>query len=169
MAKVAILVEQQYQELEVWYPALRLKEEGWATVFVGPAAGVEYKGKYGYPVKSELAIDDARAEDFDAVVVPGGFAPDFMRRVPRMVEFVRTMHEAGKVVAAICHGGWLLASAEIVRNKKVTSFFAIKDDLVHAGARWIDSEAVVDGTIITSRKPEDLPAFCREIIKQLRA
>ena len=140
MAKVAILVEQQYQELEVWYPALRLKEEGWATVFVGPAAGVEYKGKYGYPVKSELAIDDARAEDFDAVVVPGGFAPDFMRRVPRMVEFVRTMHEAGKVVAAICHGGWLLASAEIVRNKFITD---IKIDNIQISTEELTSE---DGT-----------------------
>ena len=161
--KIAILVEQMYQELEVWYPYFRFKEAGAEVYLVGPEKK-EYKGKYGYPATPELTIDEVEPQDFDAVVIPGGFAPDYMRRVPRIIEFVREMYYAKKVVAAICHGGGVLASAKIIKGKDVTGFFAIKDDLENAGGRYLDQEVVRDKNIITSRKPEDLPAFCRTII-----
>ena len=167
MAKIALLLENAYQDLEVWYPALRLREAGHQVVFVAPKAEETYTGKYGYPAISDLAIAYAKPHNFDAVIIPGGFAPDYMRRAPGMVEFVRDMWNADKVVAAICHGGWMLASAEIVEGKKLTSFFAIKDDMVHAGANWVDEETVVDGKLITARKPEDLPVFCKAILNAL--
>ncbi len=166
--KIAILVENLYQELEVWYPLLRFTEEGAEVVVVGSGSAPEHTSKLGYPVRVDRRADQISAADLDAVIIPGGYAPDLMRRYPAMVQLVREMGQQGKVVAAICHGGWLLASAEIVAGRTVTSFFAIKDDLVHAGAHYVDAEVVVDGNLITSRKPEDLPAFCREIIKALR-
>lgn len=166
-ARVAVLVEQMYEELEVWYPALRLREAGHEVVFVGPKAGEAYKGKYGYPATSDLALCDAAADDFDAVVVPGGFAPDYLRRDPHAVPFVRAMWDQKKIVAAICHGVWLPASAEIVKGKRVTSFFAIKDDVVHAGGKWEDAETVRDGNLITARKPSDLPFFTKTLVDAL--
>uniref|UniRef100_A0A7C3SME8 Type 1 glutamine amidotransferase n=1 Tax=Desulfobacca acetoxidans TaxID=60893 RepID=A0A7C3SME8_9BACT len=165
--RVAVLVENLYQDLEVWYPLLRLKEEGAEVVTVGSGSAQTYTGKYGYPVAADQAASEVKAADFDAVVIPGGYAPDIMRRYPEMVKLVRDAYDLGKVVASICHGGWMLASAEILRGKTVTSFFAIKDDLVHAGAKFVDVEVAVDGNLITSRKPEDLPAFCRAIIAAL--
>jgi protease I len=164
--KVAILVEKDYQDLEVWYPALRLREEGATVRFVGTKEK-EYKGKFGYPVTVDLLIDQARVQDFDAVIIPGGWAPDFLRRYDAVMEFVRAMDKAGKVVAAICHAGWILASADIVRGRAVTCFSAIKDDVKNAGGDYVDREVVVSGNLITSRKPEDLPDFCREIISAL--
>lgn len=163
---VAILLEKDYQDLEVWYPALRLKEEGATVVFLGTGAK-EYKGKFGYPAMADQWIDQVKAKDFDAVLVPGGWAPDFLRRYETVLEFVREIHRAGKPVAAICHAGWVLASAGILKGKTVTSFSAIKDDVVNAGGRWVDQEVAVDGNLITARKPDDLPAFCRELIAQL--
>ena len=161
--KIAVLVADQYQELEVWYPLLRFREDGAETVAVGAEAGATYNSKKGYPVTSDQAIGDIRAADFDAVIIPGGWAPDFLRQDERMVDFVREMDRAGKVVAAICHAGWMLASAGIVRGRKATCFKAIKDDMIHAGAKYVDEEVAVDGHLITSRKPADLPAFCRQI------
>lgn len=166
MKKVAVLVEDQYQVLEVWYPYLRLREEGIETVLVGTGKK-EYKSKEGYPAEEELSIKDAKVSDFDAVVIPGGYAPDILRRHKEVLSFVREMSLQGKVVAAICHAGWVIASAGIVKGKKVTGFFAIKDDLINAGGQYVDKEVVVDGNLITSRTPFDLPAFCREIIKKL--
>lgn len=165
--KILILVEDLYQELEVWYPLLRLKEEGAEVTTVGTKAGVIYKSKTGYPVTSDAASRDIDVSDYDGVIIPGGYAPDLMRRYEATVKLVRDSFEQGKVVAAICHAGWMLTSADIVRGKKVTSFFAIRDDLVHAGAEYEDAEVVVDGNLITSRKPDDLPAFCSEIIRAL--
>ncbi|AEB08143.1 type 1 glutamine amidotransferase domain-containing protein [Desulfobacca acetoxidans] len=165
--KVAMLAENLYQELEIWYPLLRLQEEGATVVVVGSGSAGEHTSKLGYPVKVDLFADQVKADDFDGVIIPGGYAPDIMRRYPSMVKLVRDMGEQGKLVAAICHGGWMLASANIVAGKKLTAFFAIKDDLVHAGAHFYDAAVVVDGNLITSRKPEDLPAFCREIIAAL--
>lgn len=162
--RVAILVERMYEELEVWYPALRLREAGHEAVFVGPKAGETYNGKYGYPVEAQLALHDAAAERFDAVLIPGGFAPDYLRRDPDAAPFVRAMWDAGKIVAAICHGVWLPASAEIVKGRRVTSFFAIKEDIVHAGGVWEDSETVRDGNLITARKPSDLPLFTKTLL-----
>ena len=166
--KIAILVEELYQVLEVWYPILRLKEEGIETQTIGSGTTDTHGSKEGYPCKVGLSIDQAKTDDFVGVVIPGGFAPDFMRRNPKFAEFVKKIHDEGKAVAAICHGGWMLVSAGILKGRKTTSFFSIKDDLIAAGANWVDQEVVVDGNMITSRKPEDLTAFVREIIKFLK-
>jgi protease I len=165
--RVAILAEDLYEDLELWYPLLRFKEEGAEGVVLGPDGAREYHSKHGYPVSIDQAIQEADVEQFDAVVIPGGYAPDRMRRHPAMVNFVREMAHHGKIVAAICHGGWMLASAEVVAGKNLTCFFAIKDDLVHAGANYRDREVVVDGNLITSRQPADLPAFLDAIIAAL--
>ncbi|MBI2659949.1 type 1 glutamine amidotransferase [Candidatus Woesearchaeota archaeon] len=164
--KVIILAESIYEDLELWYPKLRLIEEG-AKVIVAGTGEKTYKGKNGYPLEVDGNVKDFETKDFDAVIVPGGFAPDKLRRHKEVLDFVKQMHDAGKVVAAICHGPWVLVSAGILKGKKVTCVNAIKDDIANAGAQYFDKEVVVDGNIITSRKPDDLPAFCREIIKAL--
>ena len=166
--KVAVLVEDQYQVLEAWYPYFRLREEGIETVLVGTGRKKEYQSKEGYPAQEELSIKDARPGDFDGVVIPGGYAPDLLRRDEEVNKFVKDIYEKGKVVASICHGGWVLVSAKLLKGKKATSFSAIKDDVVNAGAAFFDKEVVVDDNLITSRNPYDLPAFCREIIKRLK-
>ncbi|MFH1996334.1 MAG: type 1 glutamine amidotransferase domain-containing protein [Candidatus Omnitrophota bacterium] len=165
--KIAILVEDHYQVLEVWYPYLRLREEGIITVFVGPEKK-EYKSKEGYPAQAEIAINNAKTDDFDGVIIPGGWAPDILRRYAKINEFVAGMNSKNKLVGAICHAGWVLVSAGVLKGKKATCFAAIKDDLVNAGAEFIDQEVVVDGNLITSRNPYDLPAFMREIIAFLK-
>ncbi len=165
--KVAVLVEDNYQVLEVWYPYLRLREDGIETILVGTGIKTGYKSKEGYPAIEELSIKKARADDFSGVVIPGGYAPDILRRYKEVNNFVREMYRKNKIVAAICHGGWVLASAGIVKDKKVTGFYAIKDDLINAGGKYIDKEVVVDGNLITSRNPYDLPAFCREILRKM--
>jgi len=166
--KIAILVDNVYQEMEVWYPLYRFQEAGASVVTVGGKAGETYTSKLGYPVKCDLSYDDAKPADFDAVVVPGGYAPDHIRRHPSANNFVKEMDAQGKVVAAICHGPWVLCSAGgLLKGRKATSFFAIKDDVVNAGANWTDAEVVVDKNLVTSRKPEDLPAFCRATIEAL--
>ena len=168
MKKVAILVEEQYQVLEVWYPYLRLKEAGIGVFFIGTGSKDEYKSKEGYPVRVDISIQYTNADDYDGVVIPGGYAPDILRRYELINKFVKDLFLKGKVVAAICHGGWVLASAGILKNKKATSFSAIKDDMINAGAKFQDKEVVVDGNLITSRNPLDLPAFCKEIIIKLK-
>jgi len=164
--RVAVLVENLYQELEVWYPVLRMREAGAEVTTVGTGAPV-YSSKLGYEVRADRSAEQVDPADFDAIVIPGGFAPDRMRLHKPMVDLVREMSRRGKIVAAICHGGWMLSSANIVRGKKVTGYIAIKDDLVNAGATYEDSEVVRDGHLITSRKPDDLPAFCRAILQAL--
>jgi protease I len=134
---------------------------------MGSGSAETYAGKPGTEVTVDVNADQVSASEFDGIVIPGGYAPDKMRRFPKMVKIVRDLHEEGKVVAAICHAGWMLASAEILQGKSVTSVSAIKDDLVHAGADWVDQEVVIDGNIITSRTPDDLPAFMRAIIQAL--
>lgn len=165
--KMVIFVETLYNDREFWYPYYRLKEAGVQVCVVGPAAGGHYSGQYGIPVKADKGMHDISPDEFHGVVIPGGYAPDHMRRHPPMVKLVRDFHEAGRIVAAICHAGWMLASAEILQGRKVTAFSAIKDDLVHAGAFYVDEEVVVDGNLVTSRRPDDLPAFMREILKKL--
>ncbi len=166
--KVVILVADLYQDLEVWYPCLRLKEAGHESLIAGPEAEVVYKSKHGYPIKSEIAIKEVNVDRIDGVIIPGGYAPDILRRYPESIKLVKDVYEKGKIIAAICHGGWLLASARIIAGRTVTSFFAIKDDLENAGANYVDSEVVVDGNIITSRMPEDLPLFMTEILRALQ-
>jgi protease I len=166
--KAAVLVEQQYQEMEVWYPVYRLREAGCKVTLVGPEAGQTYPSKLGYPAKSDKAARDASAADFDLVVVPGGFAPDYLRRSEAMLRLVSDMAEQGKIVAAICHGPWVLCSTQALKGRKATCFFAIKDDVINAGAKYADAEVVRDGNVITSRKPDDLPAFMQAIIQAVR-
>jgi len=165
--KVILLVEEMYNEFEFWYPFYRLKEAGAEVVVVGSGSSMVYKGKMGIPRSVDENADAVTASAFDGVIIPGGYAPDHMRRYPAMVKLVKELFDAGKVVAAICHAGWMLASADILKGRTVTSFFAIKDDLVHAGAKWVDEEVVVDGKLITSRKPDDLPAFMRAVLAEL--
>jgi protease I len=165
--RVMILVENMYNEFEYWYPYYRLKEAGAEVVVVGKAAGATYTSKYGIPAECDAAADGLDTEQFDGIVIPGGYAPDIMRRHPEMVNLVRQMDQQGKMVAAICHAGWMLASAGILKGRTVTSFFAIKDDLVNAGANWVDEAVVMDGNLITSRTPDDLPSFLQKIISCL--
>lgn len=165
--RIAILAENLYQEMELWVPLYRLREEGATVSIIGTGTARNYTSKHGYPVSADRSADEVQAADFDAVVIPGGFAPDLMRRSAAMVRLVREAFEAGRVVAAICHGGWVLCSAGVLRGKTATGFFSIKDDMVNAGARFVDQEVVVDGNLITSRKPDDLPAFCRELVTAL--
>jgi protease I len=164
--KVAVLAENMYQEMELWVPYYRLKEEGAEVVLVGPDKKT-YTSKGGYPVTTERTSAEVSAKDFAGVVIPGGYAPDMMRRDQNLLKFVRECFEQGKVVAAICHAGWVPASAGILKGRTATCFVAIKDDVIHAGAKYVDQEVVVDGNLITSRTPADLPAFCREIVKAL--
>jgi len=165
--KVAVLVEDEYQVLELWYPYYRMKEAGAEAKLVGTGRTAQFKSKHGYPADAELNIADASVSDFDAVIIPGGYAPDLMRRNPDMVKFVREMDAAGKPVAAICHAGWMIASAGIVKGRRATCFYSVKDDLQNAGANWVDEPVVVDGNLITSRVPGDLPVFCQAIIESL--
>jgi len=167
--RVAVLAENMYEDLELWYPVIRLREAGAEVTVVGPAAGTSYKSKHGLEVKADLSAADAKAKQFDAVVIPGGFAPDYMRRTEAMVRFVKDANEEGKVVAAICHAGSMLVSARVLKGKTVTSFKSIKDDVINAGGNWVDRAVVRDGNLITSRVPDDLPAFCSEIIEALRS
>jgi protease I len=166
--RAAVLVEQQYQELEVWYPYYRLREAGCDVVLVGPEAGVSFPSKLGYPAKSDKAAKDCRPDDFDALVIPGGFAPDFIRRSEAMLKFTRAFVERGKILAAICHGPWVLCSTTALRGKRATCFHAIKDDVINAGGRYEDAEVIRDGNLITSRKPDDLPAFLATLIAAMK-
>ncbi len=165
--KVAILAENLYQEMELWVPYYRMKEEGADVKVVGTGTASTYTSKHGYPVTVDATADQVKAADFDAVIIPGGYAPDLMRRSEAMVRLVKEAFHQGKVVAAICHAGWMLCSSGIVKGKTATCFSSIKDDLINAGAHYVDQEVVVDGNLITSRQPADLPAFCREIVKAL--
>jgi len=162
--KIAVLVEADYQDMEVWFPIFRLREEGAEVVVVGTGSSTTYRGKYGYPITVDFSADQVHAEQFDGVVIPGGWAPDRLRQYKTVLDFVRKLFDAGKPVAAICHAGSVLVSADLVRGKHLTSFNAIKDDLKNAGANWEDKEVVVDGNLVTSRRPDDLPAFMRAFI-----
>jgi len=165
--KAAILVEDMYNEFEVWIPFYRLKEEGIEVTVVGSGTAETYHGKFGIPIAVDKQASEVTADDFDTLVIPGGYAPDKMRIHKAMVQLVREMFNKGKIVASICHGGWMLVSAGVLKGKKATSYIAIRDDMVNAGAVWEDSEIVRDGNLITSRKPDDLPAFCRAIIRAM--
>lgn len=165
--KVVLLAENLYQEMELWVPYYRLREEGVEVTVVGTGSGRTYTSKHGYPVDVDKEAKEIDVSKYDGVVIPGGYAPDVMRRYPEMVKIVREAYQKGKVVAAICHAGWMLASAGILKGKRVTGVSAIKDDLINAGGNYVDEEVVTDGNLITSRKPDDLPAFCRELIEAL--
>ena len=166
--KVLIFAGPLYEDLELWYPKIRLEEEGARTVVAGTGERT-YQGKRGYPLTVDANVDDLSADDFDGLVIPGGYAPDIMRRSKKLLQLTREIYEADKPVAFICHAGWVPISAGIVRGKRGTSVGAIKDDLVNAGLLWEDSPVVVDGNLISSRTPADLPQFMRALILALAA
>src|ERR1700719_3725821 len=145
MKRAVVLIADHYEDLEVWHPILRLREAGWTVISSGIASKKNYTGKHGYPINVDTSIDEVRAVDFDCVIIPGGWAPDYIRRHPVALEIITQMNKANKIVAAICHAGWVLSSANILKGRTCTSFSAIKDDLVNAGAHWVDKEVVVDG------------------------
>lgn len=159
-----IFVDDLYEDLELWYPRLRLMEAGAQVTVAGLKAETKYEGKHGYPCTSDAAIVDMEADDFTGVVIPGGFMPDKLRRDQKVLQLVRDFAEQQKLVAAICHGGWIPISAGVYRGVKVTGSAGIKDDLVNAGAIWEDHAVVVDRHFVSSRKPDDLPDFCRGIL-----
>ncbi|MBI2850942.1 MAG: type 1 glutamine amidotransferase [Chloroflexi bacterium] len=165
--RIALFAEDRYQTLELWYPLLRFREAGAEVTVIGRDKGRVHTSENGYEVTAAMAAKEAKVEDYDAVIIPGGYAPDLMRRNPAMVKLVKEAHSQGKVVAAICHAGWMLASADIIRGKRVTSFHSIRDDMTNAGGIWEDKPVVHDGQLITSRMPDDLPYFCKEIILAL--
>jgi protease I len=156
-----------YEDLELWYPKLRFIEAGARVVVAGPVADAVYTGKNGYPCTSDVAVDSVRADDFAGVLCPGGFMPDKLRRDPRVLQLIRDFAHAGKLVAAICHGGWMVISAGVYKNVRVTGSLGIKDDLSNAGALWEDAPVVVDRNFVSSRKPDDLPEFCIASIEVL--
>ncbi|MES2124191.1 MAG: type 1 glutamine amidotransferase domain-containing protein [Gemmatimonadota bacterium] len=165
--RILFFVAPLYEDLELWYPKIRLEEEGYETVVAGLGER-SYQGKRGYPITADTSVDEIRADAFDALVIPGGYAPDIMRRSERLLTITRAMHEAGKPIAFICHAGWVPISAGIVRGRRGTSVGAIKDDLVNAGMVWEDSAVVVDGNLISSRTPADLVPFTKAIIAALK-
>lgn len=167
--KLLCFVGDYYEDLELWYPRLRMVEAGAEVVVAGPKSGERYKGKNGYPCQSTASISDCKARDFSGVIVPGGFMPDQLRRDPHVLELIRDFHRDGKLIAAICHGGWIPISAGVYKGVRVTGSLGIKDDLVNAGALWEDAECVIDRHFVSSRKPDDLPAFCRGILSVLAA
>ncbi len=166
--RILMFVGDAYEDLELWYPRLRLIEAGAQVVVAGQRAAQSYAGKNGYPCISDAAIEKVRAADFHGVVIPGGFMPDKLRRDQQVLQLVRDFAESGKLVAAICHGGWIPISARVYRGVRVTGSPGIKDDLVNAGATWEDVSVVVDRHFVSSRKPEDLPDFCRGILQVLQ-
>ena len=165
--RILMFVEDLYEDLELWYPKIRLTEAGAQVVVAAPQKGKVYRGKNGYPFKAQTSIDEVTDMEFDALVLSGGFAPDKLRRLDKVKQITRRMHEQGKPIAHICHGGWIAISAGIMDGYTCTSTPGIKDDLTNAGATWVDREVVVDRNMISSRRPDDLPAFCKAIIQKL--
>ncbi|WP_404457349.1 type 1 glutamine amidotransferase domain-containing protein [Oceanobacillus kapialis] len=165
--KVIALVDQEFEDLELWYPILRLQEEGAHVDLVGKEAGKTYIGKYGVPAESAYAFEDVKAADYDAILVPGGWAPDKLRRYPEVLELVTEMDKTEKPIGQICHAGWVLISANILSGKNVTSTPGIKDDMTNAGATWSDEAVVTDGHIISSRRPPDLPPYVKAFADKL--
>lgn len=162
--RILMVVDDVYEDLELWYPKLRLLEAGVHVTVAGPDAERKYTGKHGYPCRSDASIALMDAADFHGIVLPGGFMPDKLRRDPKLLGLVREFATAGKLVAAICHGGWIAISAGVYRGVKATGSPGIKDDLVNAGAHWQDAPVVVDRHFISSRKPDDLPEFMKAIL-----
>ena len=167
MKPVIAVVDDIYEDLELWYPRIRLEEAGMTVTVAGPEKGKTYGGKHGYPCRTDAAFAELDASAFDALLVPGGFAPDKMRRDPRVLAFVRDMNAAGKLIAFICHAGWVLISADILRGRRATSTVGIRDDMRNAGAVWVDEPLVVDGNLVSSRTPADLAVFGRGIVDWL--
>ena len=168
MRKVLIMVDEGVEDVEFLYPYYRFQEEGYEVDIVGSKAKETYLGKHGVPIKTDLSPEEANVDEYDAVVIPGGRAPDRMRINKGLVKIVKEAYEKGKVIAAVCHGPQMLIEADILRGKKATCWKSVVTDLKNAGATFIDAPAVVDGKLVTSRSPADLPKFCQETIKLLK-
>lgn len=168
MKKVLIFVADDYEDMELQYPKYRLLEAGHEVVIVGEEKGHIYHGKHGYPCKADASFDKISVDDFEALVIPGGYAPDKLRSISKVLEITQQFDKAGKLIAFICHAGWVPISAKIIEGVESTSYEAIKDDMVNAGARWVDKEVAIDKHFISSRKPEDLPKFCAAIVDFLK-
>ena len=168
MARVAFILDNVFEDSEFEVPYDRVREAGHEAVIVGLSAGKEITGKNGTKITTERGIDEVDPDSFDALVIPGGYSPDKIRTNEGMVALTRRVYEAHKPVAAICHAGWMLAEADIVRGRTLTSFYSIRTDLKNAGANWVDEEVVEDGNLITSRTPKDLPAFCDALLRQIK-
>lgn len=167
MKRILAFVDDIYEDLELWYPKIRLEEEGWKVTVAGPEAGRTYAGKHGYPCKADAAIKDVKSADFHGLLVPGGFMPDKLRRDPDVLRLTREFDADKKPIAFICHAGWILISANILRGKRATSTVGIKDDMANAGAIWNNEALVVDGHLISSRTPADLHVFAKAFVKAL--
>ena len=166
--KIAILATDGYEDLELHYPRIRLLEAGYNTELISLSKR-EIKGKWGYPFRPDLIINDANPDNYDGVIVPGGTKnPDYLRRNQKILDFIAKINSQGKLVGAICHAGWVLISAKIVKGRKATSYFAIKDDMINAGVIFKDRSVVIDKNLITSRKPDDLPDFMRAVLDFLK-
>lgn len=168
MKRILAFVDDIYEDLELWYPKIRLEEEGWAVVVAGPEAARTYRGKHGYPCRADTAIAAMKAEDFDALLIPGGFAPDKLRRDADVLRLTRDFDKQEKPIAFICHAGWICISAGILSGKTATSTVGIKDDIRNAGAEWVDKPLVVDGHLISSRTPNDLHIFAKALVEILK-
>jgi protease I len=166
--KILLLIEDLFEDSEAIYPYYRFIEEGYKVEIIGPKANAEYRSKHGLVLKSDHSPTGISLKDVAAIIIPGGYAPDRMRRDKGMVDLVKKAHNLCRVVAAICHGGWMLIEANIIKNRKVTGVKAISTDLKNAGGNYLDKEVVVDDNIITSRSPKDLPAFCKTIIEVIK-
>ena len=164
--KILCFIDEQFEDLELWYPVLRLREAGFTVDVAGKEKGHVYTGKYGVPATADLSFDGLDADAYDGLLVPGGWAPDKLRRYDKVLDLTRKIFEAGKPIGHICHAGWVLASADIVRGYRMTSTPGIKDDLIHAGAEWVDEPAVTDRTIVSAQRPPDLPAYMRAFLAQ---
>jgi len=164
MKSILIFVHELYEDLELWYPKIRLEEAGFTTVVAAPEAKKIYKGKHGYPCQSDTSLDQVHAKDFLGLLIPGGFAPDKLRRDAKVLSLTKEFHHANKLVAFICHAGWVAISAKILKGKKATGTVAIKDDLENAGAIWKDEALVIDGNLISSRTPADLHLFAKAMV-----
>lgn len=162
--RIVILVENQYQELELWYPLLRFQEEGVEAKLVGPEIEETFSGRHGFPAKAEIVISSISSRDFDGVIIPGGFAPDYLRRLPVVTNLVREMYQQGKLIGALSRGPWVLISADVVRGKRIAGLVSLRDDVNNAGGEFVDAPVIVDGNIITARGPSELPLFMREVL-----
>ena len=167
--KVIALVDEEFEDLELWYPIYRVREEGAEVHLVGPEKGKKYIGKYGVPAEAEFSFEEISADQYDGILVPGGWAPDKLRRYPKVLELVRELHAAQKPIGQICHAGWVLISAGILKGVTVTSTPGIRDDMENAGAIWMDGPVVVDGHIISARRPADLPPYGKAYVDALAA
>jgi protease I len=167
--KVLSLVDEEFEDLELWYPVYRVREEGAEVHLAGAEKGKTYVGKYGVPATSDRSFDEVDAADYDALLVPGGWAPDKLRRYPQVLKLVQEMDRAGKPIGQICHAGWVLISAKMLQGRRVTSTPGIRDDMENAGAVWLDEAVVTDGNLVSARRPPDLPPYAKAFCDALAA